>query len=167
MTQKDEPSAEHLRWLIDSRAANQRVSLKLFDLFKKYPNDFDHMGLQFSAQALVAISFSLWRAAFLADRSGKRDAVAEDSEWFLGKMLVDNAITYTQDRAAREWTFNYYVSNARYRLQELGGMWPEILKEELNPPRGEVTAACRWDRLHEAFAKAVECLAAELRLTLP
>jgi hypothetical protein len=39
---------------------------------------------------------------------------------FVGKMLIDNAINYTQDRFSREWTFNYYISVAESELMALG-----------------------------------------------
>lgn len=64
-------------------------------------------------------------------------------------MLMDNAITYAQDRDSREWTFNYYLDNARYRLEE---DWPEI--DIVKPERR--TTRNRWDALHNAFAEAVK-----------
>lgn len=115
----DDLTPSHLEWLVESRAVNQRASLKLFKLFEKYPGRMKSKELSQAAQNFVGISFSLWRAAFLADKTGKRHAVFEDARAFLGKMLTDNAITYPQDRSAREWTFNYYMSNAKEGLLHL------------------------------------------------
>jgi hypothetical protein len=47
-------------------------------------------------QIPVGICFSLWRAAFLADKTGQGTAVFASAKDFLGKILVDNAINYTQ-----------------------------------------------------------------------
>ena len=116
---QDDLSLGHLGWLVKSRAANQLAALKLFKLFEKHPNKMKGTELSRTAQRLVAVCFSLWRAAFLADKTGSRDAVFEDARTFLGKMLIDNAITYPQDRSAREWTFNYYMGNAKDGLVAL------------------------------------------------
>jgi hypothetical protein len=70
----------------------------------------------FQAERLLGVCFSLWRAAFLADRTGKRTKIIEHAQEFLERMLVDNAITYPQDRVTREWTFNYYLRSARDSL---------------------------------------------------
>jgi hypothetical protein len=113
---QDDLSPQHLEWLVKSRSANQQAALKLFNLFEEYPEQLKSSGLSRKAQSLVAACFSLWRAAFLADKTGKRNAVFEDSRSFLAKMLVDNAITYPQDRGAREFTFNYYMTNATEAL---------------------------------------------------
>jgi hypothetical protein len=138
MARSTGPNSDHLKWLVESRARNQRVSLDLFDLIKTHPEKLlnSDSDLKYDAQNLVAISFSLWRAAFLADRTGHMEERLKDAERFLGKMLTDNAITYAQDRDAREWTFNYYMANARYRLEELGEDWSEIIKSGLVPPTG-------------------------------
>ena len=80
------------------------------------------------AQGLVGVSFSLWRAVFLSDLSDEKSYM-DDAEEFLGKLILDNAINYPQDRATREWTFAYYVNNAKYRLQQSARLSPEILTE--------------------------------------
>lgn len=66
-------------------------------------------------------------------------------------MLVDNAIAYAQDKASREWTFNYYVSNANYRLKTLAKEWPDIFPEKKGSTPKE-----RWSYNQSAFEKAVE-----------
>jgi hypothetical protein len=162
---QDDLSPQHLEWLVESRAANQRAALNLFKLFQMYPEGMKSKEFSLIAQNLVAACFSLWRAAFLADKTGKRHAVFEDARNFLGKMLVDNAITYPQDRSAREWTFNYYMNNAKDCLLHLSKKWEAIetvLSLEKRVVKKTTTSQRRWDRHHKAFEFAVRCLAAEL-----
>jgi hypothetical protein len=99
---QDDVSPAHLKWLVESRSRNQKASLELFELFETYPTKFKTPAFNQVGQTSVAVTFSLWRAAFLADKTGKRVATFEDARAFLGKMLTDNAITYPQDRSARE-----------------------------------------------------------------
>lgn len=111
------------------------------------------------------ILHSLWRAAFLADKTGKRHAVFEDARAFLGKMLTDNAITYPQDRSAREWTFNYYMSNAKEGLLHLSRRWKaveKVLSMKQKVVRGTTSSQRRWDRHQRAFEAAVSFLEKEL-----
>jgi hypothetical protein len=65
----DDLSPTHLKWLVKSRAANQEAALGLFNLFEQYPEQLKSAGLSRKAQSLVAACFSLWRAAFLADKT--------------------------------------------------------------------------------------------------
>jgi hypothetical protein len=80
-------------------------------------------------------------------------------------MLTDNAIGYPQDRSAREWTFNYYMNNARDGLLNLPDRWSEV-KSVLSAPKrvrkGTSAPERRWDRHQRAFEIAVAALAAEL-----
>jgi hypothetical protein len=161
---KDDLSPEHLGWLVKSRAANQHAALKLFKLFEKYPDEMGGRELSRIAQTLVAVCFSLWRAAFLADKTGQRQAVVEDAKTFLGKMILDNAITYPQDRAAREWTFNYYTGNAKEGLLTLAKRWGTVgaVLDARRDAKGSTTPQRRWNRYHEAFEEAVARLTDEL-----
>ena len=134
MTEDQGRTPDHLRWLIDCRTQNQNVSLQLYEILKSNPE----AGKTREGQHLVAVAFSLWRAAFLADRTGSRQARSKNAEIFLHRMLADNAITYD----SREWTFNYYIDNARYRLEELKDLWPGITKS-LRPPPGRRVGKAR------------------------
>jgi hypothetical protein len=160
MMKKDDLSAEHLEWLIESRAKNQRTSGNLYRLLEEHEDQIRDTGRSREAQSLVAISFSLWRAAFLADKTGKKFSVFDDAKLFLGKMLIDNAINYSQDRAAREWTFNYYISVAEDHLntffgsvdgleEVLGGDWQD---------KSLSYAKRRWDRCQAGLDMAVKHL---------
>ena len=77
-------------------------------------------------EILAAVTFSLWRAIFLAE--GERDlvSVATDADTFLQRLLRHNAITYMDDWNNRNWSFLYYIENARGRLRQLAGIWPEF-----------------------------------------
>ena len=152
-TKSETPSHAHLEWLIESRAANQRVTLRLHKLLDE---NFEamHKSAENSknAQILAAICFSLWRAAFLADKTGIREATLNDARNFLGKILTDNAITYPQDRNSREWTFNYYMNAAKNWLLELSEQCPEIsttMSAGRKEKKGTSKANRRWDR-HQA-----------------
>ena len=160
---KDDLSPAHLEWLVKSRAANQLAALKLFKLLEKYPDKMKSKELSHIAQNLVAVCFSLWRAAFLADKVGTRHAVLEDARAFLGKMLTDNAITYPQDRGAREWTFNYYMNNAKDNLLHLSKHWETIetvlsSKKKVIKGDGTTLSRRRWNRHQLAFETAIDCL---------
>lgn len=164
--QSETPSHEHLGWLIDSRARNQRSALALHSLTDVH---FDQIKKSLEAtkkaQVLTAICFSLWRAAFLADKTGIRENTLNDVRTFLGKMLTDNAITYQQDRASREWTFNYYVNNARDNLQLLSRYWVrvgEMLVEKRPAKKGSTVAGRRWDKYQDCLDEAVDEFRAEL-----
>src|SRR6201999_2284342 len=108
------------------------------------------------------ISFSLWRAAFLADREVLPEKRLKAAEKFLRKILVDNQISFVQDRLWRDWTFNYYVEDARARLELLDDDWDDLKLGQLYPAKGQRTSRKRWDLLQKAFAKAVNRLADDL-----
>jgi hypothetical protein len=86
-------------------------------------------------------------------------------ENFSRKNDIDNAITYPQDRNAREWTFNYYTDNAKGGLLSLAKRWNSVgavLGAKRKVAKGSTTSQSRWNRYHDAFENAVECLTAEL-----
>ncbi|MGY4327830.1 hypothetical protein ACVWWG_002247 [Bradyrhizobium sp. LB7.2] len=83
-----------------------------------------------AAQDLIAVTFSLWRAAFLADKTGRRADVFDHGRLFLERVIEDNAISYPIDKTSREWTFNYYTRNARSSLQEIAKFWTEAPEYE-------------------------------------
>lgn len=156
------PELDHIKWLISSRGKNNTVALKLLGLFQKYPKRVRTDEFHIHAQHLVSIAFSLWRAAFLTDTAGGITKF-DHAEQFLKKLLVDNQISFVQDRAWREWTVNYYNSDARLRLSAMQQNWPGLALGQLLPPSGQSTSKQRWAYLHRAFEKAVQHFATELR----
>lgn len=120
---------EHFQWLVNSRHRNQTCSLQLRLLLKDYEKKWKTKKLSVAAQELVSVSFSLWRAVFLAEKTGKRSAVFDDGLKFLERVIEDNAIAYIQDKQMREWSFNYYTKSARYALEYLHRLWPDVSPE--------------------------------------
>jgi hypothetical protein len=148
----EEDKLRHLEWALKSRAENQACSLRLLKLFSDYPDVWKTKKFARAAQDLVAVAFSLWRAAFLADKSGRRSEVFVHGKSFLEKLIEDNSIAYVQDKTAREWTFNYYTRNARSSLQVLATYWPESVPAYEGKKRGP---AERWEYCQKLFAEAV------------
>lgn len=149
-------SIRHLKWLIASRGKNNVTSLKLLSLFEKYRSLIRKSPHAWYAQKLVAIAFSLWRAAFLSETEGKVAMKAIDAERFLRKMLTDNAIGFAQDMELREWSVNYYIWDAQFRLDELSWRLKDKKLRDLSPPKGKRHAKGRWDLAHAAFDIAVD-----------
>jgi hypothetical protein len=165
MSKQDDLTSVHLRWLVSSRSRNQSAALRLFELFEKHSDKLHQRALSERAQALVAATFSLWRAAFLADKTGVRREAIADARTFLGKILTDNAINYPQDRSAREWTFNYYLSNARTSLlsiQRYRARIEGVLSAKKPVVKGSIVSQRSWDRFQEALEEAILCLEEEL-----
>jgi hypothetical protein len=148
----------YLEWLINSRMKNQIACLKLFNAFEQFPEQAKSKEFRDHSYNLVAVGFSLWRAAFLADKTGARESVFEDARAFLAQLLTNNAINYPQDRQTREWTFNYYMINATNYLRKLAKKWPTILDGlliEKSETVGTSISCHRWDSHHNAFESAL------------
>jgi len=79
-----------------------------------------------SYDILVGATFSLWRAIVLADSVQDWGSVLADAETFLEKLVRDNTISYIDDWNNRDWSFVYYLNNARFRLRELAETVPEF-----------------------------------------
>jgi hypothetical protein len=159
-------SEPHLTWLIQSRMRNQNACLRLFNAFEKFPTAANGMELRAKSQTLVAVGFSLWRAAFLADKTGQRDAVFADAHAFLAELLTNNAINYPQDRASREWTFNYYMTNANEALIRLSERWPDIttvLSRYEKVTKKSTNSRRRWNRHQNAFDAALDAYERDLK----
>lgn len=166
MKKEENLTPDYLQWLVTSRTANQTSALELFKLFNEHPEIPKTIDCSKTAQNLVAACFSLWRAAFLADRTATRHAVFDDAKSFLARLLTDNAIAYPQDRNSREWTFNYYMNNARGCLVELSAQWPSVnaaLIAKYPKSKGTTTAQRRWNRQQKAFEVAINCFAKDLK----
>jgi hypothetical protein len=160
----DNPNPTHLKWLVESRRRNQEVCARLYGLLT--PKCWKNSDLGYDAKTLVSIGFSLWRAAFLADKSGQLRETNEHAIYFLGEMLETNAITFTQDKKAKGFTFNYYLANVRFRLSEYK---KDNENFEVDPnllERGKLRSlrpAARWRAFQQAFEDAVSHF--ETRLT--
>jgi hypothetical protein len=141
------PDIDYFDWLVISRSRNQSASLKLYKIVKKHNVRIkESPELTDLIQALVSVSFSLWRAVFLSDVTPEHQAALEDAEHFLENLIQNNAVAYPQDRNARYWSFRYYVSNARDRLSRIADkVEPKILQ----PLVGNGKTAEDWWDLHQ------------------
>jgi hypothetical protein len=156
----DLPDPEHLDWLVQHRTANQSTAAKLYRLFREYRPIIGESPFANEAQLLVSVAFSLWRSAFLSDKTGRLSDAVKDAEWFLGEMLLTNAIAFVQDKKAKDWTFNYYIGSARGYLEiyardnssdfALGNLSAKAPKE-------------RWEIAYNAFKRAVEHFSLRLK----
>ncbi len=149
----DQAKREHLEWSIRSRARNQACSFRLAVLFADHSKVWQTKSYSRAAQDLTAVSFSLWRAAFLADKTGKRVAVFAEARKFLERVIEDNAISYPNDKAGREWTFNYYTGNARAGLESLHEKWSGLVPAYIRKTRNSTE---RWDHCQDLFEAAVD-----------
>ena len=159
MKKIDDLSAPHLEWLIQSRMRNQNSCLRLFNIFEKYPVQAKGKEYRAHSQTLVGVGFSLWRAAFLADKTGQREEVFADARAFLAQLLTNNAINYPQDRASREWTFNYYMTVANDALLKLSHKWGDVdsvLSKYEKVTKGTTNSRRRWNRHQSAFEAALD-----------
>jgi hypothetical protein len=156
VTKQDDLSAEHISWLVDSRARNQEISLKLFLVMKDNDRVLrSNVNIYDLAQGLVSVNFSLWRAVFLTDVTSKLNSHVEDTTAFLGNLILHNMVAYPQDRNSREWTFMYYLNNARYRLESISRTSPDILPEAFLSPLKNATSKDRWTYFHTASTVAL------------
>jgi hypothetical protein len=152
MPPKKSINLKHLEWAVESRAKNQRCAVRLLTLFQEHEAQWKTRKWSRAAQDLLSTAFSLWRAAFLADKSGKRSEVFSHGVTFLTKVVEDNAISFASDRDSKEWTFNYYTRNARSSLQTLAQNWPEQVPEYKHETR---TPTERWEYCEQLLEMAV------------
>ncbi len=110
-------SFERLAWAIEARNRSQKLLLALYAFGQQ-----NSYGLPESAEAkefsvLVAVAFSLWRAAFLADAPTRTwpDAL-HDAQVLVEKVLSTNTIAFSTEHGLQGWTAGYYLKNAQLRL---------------------------------------------------
>jgi hypothetical protein len=161
---KEDNSIVHLKWSVENRAVTLRTSVNLLRLFKEHSKSIKEKENTAVAQNLLSVAFSLWRAVFLANRTGQREARIDAATAFLQKMIADNAISFATDLEGREWTFNYYMTNATNSLLALP--WEDI--HEMVVPKAKAkgdkasVSVRRWNRCQAAFDAAVRRFETEL-----
>ncbi len=122
--------------------------------------------LGYEAKTLASIAFSLWRAAFLADKTGALAETNKHTKYFLGEMLATNAINFAQDRKGRGFTFNYYLANVRFRLLEYKHDNSDFEVDDHLLEKGKLNhmkPAERWSAYQRAFTAAVRHFQDRLR----
>lgn|ERR1043166_7656734 len=157
------PDPKHLKWLVESRRQNQEVCAHLYELLTP-KKCWENKKLGYQAKTLISIGFALWRAAFLADKSGRLKETNEHATYFLGEMLETNAISFQQDKKARGFTFNYYLADVRFRLAEFKKDNDFQVDERLLK-RGmlnKMKPTERWRAFQQAFKDAVNHFEARL-----
>ncbi len=152
----DDLSESHLKWLVQSRSRNQQVTLDLYLTIISNAASIDgDLRYKQLAQELAAIAFSLWRAVFLSDLTNEVEDQMIDVERFLGTLISHNTIAYQQDRVSREWTFQYYLINARQRLLTIARESVNIISV-VDVEIEAHSAKEDWSIAQDALAKAVK-----------
>lgn len=167
MPKQDDLSASHISWLVKSRSRNQDASLHLFLVMKDNAEAIaKDWHLIDTAQGLTAVCFSLWRAVFLSDVDEDMTSTVASAQAFLGNLILHNMVAYPQDRNTRDWTFMYYVNNARYRLETISKARPHILSEAFSGTTTEEMAGNAkdfWTFYQSALEIAVRNFEIELK----
>ena len=148
-----EEKLAHYEWAVETTLQEPSVFVRLLRLFEKYETIWITKKYSRAAQDLFSVAFSLWRAAFLAEKKSARKKVFADGKKFLEAIIQNNAIGYIQDYGSREWTFNYYTRNARDALENLHEYWGDITPPFEGKKR---TAMDRWDYCHELLDQTVK-----------
>jgi hypothetical protein len=103
-------------WLLSRRSDIQRLMADLY-FFSKGKPDLDRPETNALIYGhLVAIAFSLWRAAFLAANSRDWEKTFKNIEPFLNKLIKDNSFLFPDEKTSGSWMVTYYLQNARLRL---------------------------------------------------
>jgi hypothetical protein len=160
----DDVNPKHLKWLVKSRAENQKVTLELYLIMTRNAATIEQ-SIEFTslAQELAAVAFSLWRAVFLSDLTEDVEKQMLDVRRFLGALISHNAIAYQQDRGSREWTFQYYLNNARNRLLDIARQASPAILDVSEVDVEAESAKKDWTIAHNALAKAIKKFAEIVR----
>ncbi|HMU56423.1 MAG TPA: hypothetical protein PKA61_15540 [Nitrospira sp.] len=104
-----------LDWLVHNRSAVQELLLELWKEFPETPSADSQPGA--ALQLLVGATFSLWRAAFLAESPRDWQEHASHAKKFLYLVVKEQTMGHVQEREARYWTVGYYLTSAFLRLE--------------------------------------------------
>ncbi len=161
MSKPDEFSGAHFEWLVEGRSRNQKSTLALYKLVEAHENIISrNLVLHLQATTLTAVAFSLWRAVFLSDLTGFPGDQLTDLKRFLQSLLAHNSILYQTDYTTREWTFEYYLENALFRLRQVRdlGIAPAIGAVQIDgtlPKESWSNAQAALDSTISSFAEAL------------
>ena len=106
---------------------------------------------------MTSIAFSLWRAVFLSDTTGKSEDERADLRRFLISLISDNSIQYVTDKNSRNWSFRYYLDNATLRLRRLAIENPDLLKMDM-AAKAATPDKDEWIEAQGALEQAIENL---------
>lgn len=114
-------------WLVPRRSEIQAEHLRLLKIMRARKEFLSKIRYNQAMTALVTgIGFSLWRAVFIAENK-KGQSVFDDAEDFLGKIILDNAIMYKDDK--NDYSFGYYTESARASLIEFCRLLPPAFRK--------------------------------------
>ena len=113
---KTDAELEHMYWLVKSRLAVQQLMVDLLFFLTKNERVLQSGRDRLIFGHLVAIAFSLWRAAFLAEKKRDWDLVNVDLALALEKLIEDNSFLYPDEKNFGSWTVTYFLNNARLRM---------------------------------------------------
>jgi hypothetical protein len=125
-----EPS--DLAAIIEDRARVQTLCLSLLTVLKSNEQRVaDDAMLRRIAMLCAGAAFSLWRAVPLVHQGRTPVQGVQTTVSYLEQIVRHNTITYGDDDRSRAWSFGYYLSNARYRIEqlctgELEGTYPTL-----------------------------------------
>jgi hypothetical protein len=171
VSKNEELDEEHLGWAIDQRAAAQRTLLALHTFVKSNPAHVQDPKTLLLIDLLIGAAFSLWRAVFLADTFRDVVRVQQSQEAFLLKVLTNNAITFPDDRANRDWTVGYYLENAKLRLARaitiLDGSPDsrELMRHLRLRGLGAELTRYEWESAHYALRALLKIIAPETQIS--
>lgn len=79
----------------------------------------------------------------------------------LEKLITDNAINFSDDKASRDWTVGYYLDNAKLRLHRASALWDHETDQQTLPTverflriRGSMVVGLiryEWEAAHYAL----------------
>jgi hypothetical protein len=130
MTKKKKSDVEHLRWAIEQRAEIQRTLLALLEFVRSHKQTAADFVPNYLVNHLIGAAFSLWRAVFLAEAYRTEESIQDSQAAFLTKVISDNAITFADDKMNRDWTFGYYVDDAKLRIERASAFADHHLKSD-------------------------------------
>ena len=149
---KAKAELKYMKWLVDKRNESQKSCHALLVLLRKYTITLREDQYSSAAQSLVGAAFSLWRAVFLAEEKSETRVSLMHSKIFLEKVVRTNAVAFSNEIDANEWTFDYYFHNARYRLVELRSKWPELMTSWIGL---QTDAMGRWEYAQRKLDEAI------------
>ena len=140
------------KWVVHARNKNQKLFCKLYgkmNLVKEHGYKWKIFS------ALIASSFSLWRAAPLCDNQRDTDDFIKSTHALLSIITNNNNKTigtsFRQDINNEEWVVGYYLRNSYYRLVEIskGKKHSDILNYDYFYELLRYEPQKCWDKLHK------------------
>jgi hypothetical protein len=156
-------SAKDIQWQIGARKQISQLMLRQWNLLKEKQHFTDKQDFYQMAR-MTQTAFSLWRSAFLTNVRNTEGDILQKSKEFLERILVTNAVGFSDELGNRDLTAAYYNNNAKYRLERECKYHPELkdeaeFKELLEIRKDDDTAQREqkeiWDICYRALDKCL------------